>query len=143
MNHRRKKNSSRVNLTISFIFHTLLIGAIFYFAAREGMLGKKMKTIVAEMIKEKKQAEPPKPKEEPKVAQQTPKSEEPKSVAAVAAPQVQVTAAPPPVEAPPPAAPPAVDVPTLDFSDGAKQVVTVSDPKLLYKGLIELALRSR
>jgi TonB family protein len=36
-----------------------------------------------------------------------------------------------------------VDVPTLDFQDGAKEVVTISDPKLLYKGLIELALRSR
>jgi TonB family protein len=141
MNQRRKKNSSRVNLTISFIFHGILIGAVFYFAAREGMLGKKMKTIVAEMVREKK-PEPPKPKEEPKVAQQQPKTEAPKSVAAMPPPQAQV-AAPPPTEAPPAAAPPAVDVPTLDFQDGAKEVVTISDPKLLYKGLVELALRSR
>ena len=47
MSQRRKKNSSKVNLTISFIFHGILVGAVFYFAAREGMLGKKMKTIVA------------------------------------------------------------------------------------------------
>jgi TonB family protein len=142
MSQRRKKNSSKVNLTISFIFHSILIAAVFYFAAREGMLGKKMKTIVAEMVKEKKPVEPPKPKEEQKVAQQ-PKNDEPKPIATVPQPQTQVTAAPPPTEAPPAAAPPTVDVPTLDFQDGAKEVVTISDPKLLYKGLIELALRSR
>src|ERR1041384_2681944 len=126
---RRKRNSSKINLTISFIFHTLLVSAIFYFAAKEGMLGKKMKTIVAEMVKEKKPVEAPKPKEEPKVAQQ-PKSEEPKAVTATPPPQ-QANTAPPPVEAPPTSAPPAVDVPTIDFQDGAKQVVTVSDPKTL------------
>ena len=141
MSQRRKKNSSKVNLTISFIFHGILIGAVFYFAAREGMLGKKMKTIVAEMVKEKKPVEAPKPKEEPKVAQQQ-KTDEPKAVATVPPPQ-QATAPPLATEAPPTAAPPAADVPTLDFQDGAKNVVTVSDPKLLYKGLIELALRSR
>ena len=141
MSQHRKKHSSKANLTISFIFHGILIGAVFYFAAREGMLGKKMKTIVAEMVREKKPVEPPKPREEPKVAQQQPKTDEPKAVAAV--PQPQVATAPPPTEAPPAAAPPAVDVPTLDFSDGAKEVMTVSDPKLLYKGLVELALRSR
>jgi TonB family protein len=142
MSQRRKKNSSKANLTISFIFHGILIAAVFYFAAREGILGKKMKTIMAEMVKEKKPVEPPKPKEEPKIAQQ-PKTEQPKTVAAVPQPQLQVTPAPPPTEAPAAAAPPAVDVPTLDFSDGAKEVVTISDPKLLYKGLVELALRSR
>ena len=142
MTEHRKKSSSKINLTISFIFHTILIGAVFYFAAREGMLGKKMKTIVAEMVREKKPVEAPKPKEEPKIAQQQPKTDEPKPVASVPPPQAQVTA-PPPAEAPPTTAPPAVDVPTLDFTDGAKEVVTVSDPKILYKGLIELALRSR
>src|SRR5215470_2015304 len=141
MSQRRKKNSSKVNLIVSFIFHSILIGAVFYFAAREGMLGKKMKTIVAEMVREKK-PEPPKPKEEPKVAQQQPKTDEAKP-ATVPPAQTQAATAPPPTEAPPAAAPPAVDVPTLDFQDGAKEVVTISDPKMLYKGLIELALRSR
>src|SRR5436190_1684763 len=60
MTEHRKKSSSKINLTISFIFHTILIGAVFYFAAREGMLGKKMKTIVAEMVREKKPVEAPK-----------------------------------------------------------------------------------
>jgi len=141
MSQPRKHNSSRVNLTISFVFHGILIAAVFYFAAREGMLGKKMKTIVAEMVKEKKPVEPPKQKEEPKV-QQAKQIEQPKTVVATPAPQVQAVAPPPATEAAPVAAPPAVDVPSF-FSDGAKETVEVSDPKLLYKGLIELALRSR
>ena len=36
-----KKNSSKVNLTVSFIFHALLVLGLVYFAAREGYLGKK------------------------------------------------------------------------------------------------------
>jgi TonB family protein len=40
------------------------------------------------------------------------------------------------------AAPPTVDMPNMDFGDGAHAVVAVSDPKLLYKGLVESALRS-
>jgi len=121
----------------------VLVCAVFYFAAREGMLGKKMKTIVAEMVKEKKPVEPPKPKEEQKV-QQAKQVEQPKAAVATPAPapQVQAVAPPPASGNVPVAAPPAVDVPSF-FSDGAKETVEVSDPKLLYKGLVELALRSR
>ena len=32
---RKKRNSSKLNLTISFIFHGILILVIFFFAARE------------------------------------------------------------------------------------------------------------
>ena len=48
MSH-RKTNSSKVNLTISLIFHSLLVLAIVFFAAREGMLGKKLKEITVTM----------------------------------------------------------------------------------------------
>ena len=51
---RKKRNSSKVNLTISFIFHGILILAVFYFAAREGMLGKKLKEITVTMVKKEK-----------------------------------------------------------------------------------------
>ncbi|MGA2661010.1 MAG: TonB family protein, partial [Verrucomicrobiota bacterium] len=50
--------------------------------------------------------------------------------------------APTPAEAPAAVAPAAVDLPNMDFADGAKEVVTESDPKLLYKGLVESALRA-
>src|SRR4029079_7328210 len=63
---RQKRNSSKVNLIISFTVHGLLVLVVFFFAAREGMLGKKLKQLAVTMVKEKK-PEPPKPKpEEPK-----------------------------------------------------------------------------
>jgi len=68
---RRKRNSSKINLTISVIFHSVLLVAIVFLAAREGMLGKKMKelTVINQPKEEKKQpeqakqkpVEPPKP----------------------------------------------------------------------------------
>ncbi len=42
---RKKANSSKVNLLISFVFHAVLVLALLYFAAREGLLGKQMKKI--------------------------------------------------------------------------------------------------
>ena len=63
---RKKKNSSKVNLTISFVFHAVLVGALLYFAAREGLLGKKIQKISVTMQKEK-QPEKPKEPEKPKV----------------------------------------------------------------------------
>src|ERR1017187_9549857 len=77
---RKKRNSSRVNLLISFIFHSLIVLVMFYFAARQGLLGKQMKKIAVEMVKEKppeKPKEPEKPKVEPPKVE-TPKAEPPK-----------------------------------------------------------------
>ena len=39
--------------------------------------------------------------------------------------------------------PPAASLPAFEFSDGAKQVQTISDPNGIYKALIEHTLRSR
>jgi TonB family protein len=139
--HRRKRNSSKVNLVISFIFHSLLVVGVFYFAARQGLVGEKMKSLVATLEQQKPKELPKPPKEEPKVEQAKQQIEQPKLVAApVQAPQVQTAAAPPPVEAPLAAAPPTLDA--SFFGDGAKAVMEVSDPKLIYKGTIERALRS-
>jgi len=142
MSHpRRKRDTSKTNLVISFIFHSLLLLAVFYFAARQGLVGEKMKSLVA-TLEQQKPKEPPKPpKEEPKVEQAKQQIEQPKPAAAPApTPQVQTAAAPPPAEAPPAMAPPTLDA--SFFGDGAKAVVEVSDPKLIYKGSIERALRS-
>jgi hypothetical protein len=131
---RKQRNSSKVNLLISFAFHALLVIGLLYFAARNGLLGKQLKKITVTMEKEKppvKPVEPPKvepPKPEP------PKVEAPKVVAAPKAP-----AAPP---APPVIAPPAAELPAFDF-DGGKLVQSSSDPVQLYKGLVEYALRSQ
>jgi len=133
----KRKNSSKVNLTISAVVHGVLVIALFYFAAREGLLGKKIQKISVNMVKEKppeKPKEPEKPKvEQPKVEQ--PKIEQPKVVE-----ETKPTA--PPVAAPPVAAPPAADLPSFEF-EGGREVVSVSDPIQMYKGYMEAELREK
>jgi len=147
---RPPRNSSRVNLLISLVFHGLILLALVYFAAREGLLGKELKKIAVEMVREKP---PEKPKEvepepEPAVEQlvpETPATEPPK-LAESPPPQASdpATTAPPSSDlvAPPPAAPPAAQLPSFAFA-GGRAVQSSSDPAQLYKGLIEYTLRSR
>jgi outer membrane biosynthesis protein TonB len=135
---RKKRNSSRVNLAISFSLHLLLIGAILYFAAREGFLGKKIQTITVQMIKEKP-PEKPKPPEQPQPP--PPKIAEPARVASKPPETVKPTAAPPPPPAPV-AAPPSAELPAFQFS-GGHVVDTESDPVQLYKNYMEYVLREK
>ena len=121
---RKVKNSSKVNLLISFIFHAVLVLALLYFAAREGLLGKKLEKISVQMVKEKP---PEKPKEPPKI--------EPPKI-------VETRPAAPPTVAPPTVAPPVAELPSFDFS-GGKEVVSSSDPVQIYKGYMEYVLRSK
>ena len=133
---RRKRNSSKVNLLISFIFHATLVLALLYFAARQGLLGKQLRKISIEMVKEKP---PEKPKEPPKV--EPPKIEPPKVVETpkvAETPKVQA----PPTMAPPTVAPPATELPSFDF-EGGKTVESSSDPVQLYKSALEYAFRSK
>ena len=135
---RRPRNSSKVNLAISVTFHTVLVLALFYLAARQGFLGKQLQKISVEMVKEK-QPEKPKEPEKPKVETakvETPKVETPKLVEAAPAPSAVAVTAPPAV------APPAADLPTLEF-EGGKAVETSSDPVQVYKGFLEYAFRSK
>ena len=133
----KKKNSSKVNLTISAAVHGVLVIALFYFAAREGLLGKKIQKISVNMVKEKqpeKPKEPEKPKVEPPKVE-TPKVEQPKMVE-----ESKPTA--PHVAAPPVVAPPVAELPSMEF-DGGKAVNSESDPVQLYKGSVEYELRSK
>ena len=141
---RKKRNSSKINLTISFVFHGILILVIFFFAAREGLVGKKLKQLAVTMVPKEKKPEPPKekplePKAETAKTDQAPKLAipQPKAETAAAAPP------PPAQDAAPMAAPPPSILPDVDFSDGAKQVQTISDPNGIYKALIEHTLRTR
>lgn len=138
---RKKRNSSKVNLAISFSFHAILILALVYFAARQGLLGKQLKKIAVEMVKEKKPPEKPKEPEKPK--DEIPKPEEPKIAEApkVVTPRLE---SPPPSsadEAPPAAAPPAAELPSFVFEGGAT-VSSTSDPNTIYKGSLEYGFRS-
>jgi len=136
---RKKRNSSKVNLLISFIFHALIVLAMFYFAARQGLLGKQLKKIAGEMVKEKP---PEKPKEPEKPKVEPPKVEMPKVVEKPREVEEAKAALPPPTEAPPMVAPPAAELPSFEF-EGGKAVETSSDLVQLYKGAVEYALRSK
>jgi protein TonB len=133
---RKPKNSSKVNLFISFAFHALLVVVLFYFAAREGLLGKKLEKISVQLIREKPPAKPKPP--EPKV--EPPKVEPPK----VEPPKLAETprAAAPPAVAPPVVAPATAELPSFEFG-GGKTVETSSDPVQLYKGFMEYSLRAQ
>jgi len=137
---RKKRNSSKVNLLISFLFHALIVLTMFYFAARQGLLGKQLKKIAVEMVKEKP---PDKPKEPEKPKVEPPKVETPKVVEKPKLVEEAKAAPPPPATAAPPAvAPPAAELPAFEF-EGGKAVETSSDPVQLYKGYVEYALRSK
>jgi len=143
MIQRKKVNSSKVNLTISLVFHSVLIALAFFFAAREGMLGKKLKEITVTIAPKEKKPEPP--KQQPAEAKTEPAkvAEQPKAAAPAPA-KTDTAAAPPPASsAAPLVAPPAAELPAFDFSDGAKEVQATTDANALYKGLVEYALRSR
>ena len=138
---RKPRNSSKVNLLISFIVHTLIVLVGFYFAARGGLLGKQLKKIAVEMVKEK-QPEKPKEPEKPKV--EPPKVETPKET-----PKVEMAkmaeppkSSAPTVVAPPSVAPPAVELPAFDFA-GGKAVETSSSPVELYKGQLQYSFTSK
>jgi outer membrane biosynthesis protein TonB len=135
---RKKRNSSKVNLMISFAFHALIVVVALYLAARQGLLGKQLKKISIEMVREKP---PEKPKEPEKPKPELPKVEPPK---VVEKPKVieEAKSAPPPVPAPPTVAPPAAELPSFEF-EGGKAVETSSDLVQLYKGAVEYALRSK
>ena len=128
---RKPRNSSRVNLVISLVFHGLIAVAIVYFAAREGVLGKQLKKLAVSMVKEKppeKPKTPDKPKDEPpkEVPKLTvaPKMTAPKDVAPA-----------PAASAPPAYAPPAVDVPSFSFGGGRD--VGTGDAISAYQGEIQ------
>src|SRR5215471_13786443 len=105
MIQRNKSKASKTNLIVSVVFHTVLIFSIVFFAAKEGMLGKKLKEITVTMVQKEKKPEPPKEKPpEPKVEQ--PKPEQPKM--AVPQAKVETAAAPPPSDSAPAVAPAAV-----------------------------------
>jgi TonB family protein len=129
---KKPKNSSKANLVISAVFHGILLLALFYFAARSGMLGHQIQSITVTREKPKDKPKPPEKKPEP--PKETPKVEPPKIA--------ETPKAAPPSTAPPVVAPPAAEAPAIEGFYG-KEVVSESDPVQLYKGYIEYTLRSK
>ena len=135
---RKKRNSSKVNLMISFALHALIVAVALYFAARQGLLGKQLKKISIEMVKEKPPEKPKEP-EKPKT-EEPPKAEPSRVETAKAAEAPKVTSSP--VVAPPSVAPPSAEMPAFEF-EGGKAVETSSDPVHLYRSYMEYTLRSK
>jgi TonB family protein len=135
---RKRSNSAKINLTVSIIFHTAAILGLVYLAAREGILGKDLKTLTAELVKDKKPEAPKVKPPEPKVVEQPKVDETPKQLAVALPPRVEP---PPPTasDAPAVVAPPPMVMPDFDFNDGAKAVVA-GDANTVYKNSIERAL---
>jgi len=135
----RKKNSAKVNVTISVIIHALifLVGAMW--AAHEGMLGDKLKTLSASILdKEKKQ----------EVKKEEPKQEEVKKVEQPKIAEIVKAAAPaPPAFVPPPTAGAAAPPPPVILGGGdfnlSQDALTSGDPVFHYKQSVETTLRTR
>jgi hypothetical protein len=137
---RKKRNSSRTNLIISFVFHALIVLVGFYFAARGGLLGKQLKKIAVEMVKEKPPEKPKEPEKPPEPPKEIPKVETPKVDIPKVVDVPKVSA--PPSMAPPSVAPPAAELPAFDF-EGGKTVISGGGPVDVYKGLVQYAFTSK
>jgi hypothetical protein len=125
------------NLILAVIFHVLVIVPLVFLASHEGMLGKKMQTLSVTLVPKSK-VEEIKPKVEPPRLD-TPKvtlpTEQPKTV-------LRTVQAPSPTISPAVAPPPA-EMPAINFSDGAKEVNTMTDPIQLYKVYLESHIKSQ
>lgn len=139
---RKRTSAAKPSFLISLVFHAVIGLVFFVFAARQGLMGKKLRELTVLIAPEPKKPEPP--KEKPP-EQKLPAPVKPAVVPVAAAPikSVPLVAAPPPIaEAPPAAAPPAANLPSFDFSDGARAVDSTSDQAGLYRGQVEYTLRS-
>jgi protein TonB len=143
---RKVKQTAKMDLTLSLVIHSVVIGLLVFFAAREGILGDKLKQFAVVIVPKEKPPEPPKqvvkPPEPQKPVEQK-KAEQPKPVAAPVqqAPPVQDNVPPPSTLVA--AAPEAAIAADFTFSDGAVAVQTTSDPVALFQASVENALKSR
>jgi periplasmic protein TonB len=142
----QQKRTSRLSVAISAVLHGAILLALFFFAAREGMLGKQLKKITVTMVPKEQPPEKPKEKpEDPKPPVEPPPDETPKPQVPNELPSTKVPgiADPSPaLTAVPTVAPPPSEVSSFDFG-GGKPVESSSDPNILYKSFVEHSLRSR
>jgi TonB family protein len=146
---RRKRNTAKSNLTLSIILHVILFGFAAWWAANEGMLGKKMQELSVLLVPREKKADKPVEKKAEQKAAEEKKVEETKTTPTktTATETTAKTTAPPPPPPPvidtstaPPPPPPAVDVGAFTFGE---EVLTGKSSLDNYKGVIEKALLGR
>jgi len=130
---------NKTNIIIAVVVHAILLFVIVFFASKEGMLGTKMKALTVALVPKEKQTEVVKPKVEPPKSEiQQPTATTPKVDVVQQNNTPKINAAPPPA-----AVPPSVEMPSFQFSDGAKEVKNISDPIELYKNYIEYSFKSQ
>jgi len=146
---RKPSKVARVGAGLSLALHVLVIGGLVVLAAREGMLGTRLKTIAVTMLPKEKPPEPPKEKPLVKPPDPVPETKPPVATPPPAAATPPPAGPPPaaPAAGPPPAtaplmAPPPAELPSFAF-EGGKVVEAVTNPKSLYRGLVEYTLRSQ
>lgn len=142
----RRSRPDKVSITLSVIVHVLFLAAVLFFAARQGLLGRQLKTLAVAIVPRETPPEPePEPPPPPPVAEAA--TPEPEALAEALPPPVAppppVAAAPPPVAAPPVAAPPPAIGAAFTFTDGARPVLSTADPVTLYQRSLEATLRAR
>ena len=145
---RPEQKISRLSAAIALVLHTVVVGALVLFAAREGMLGKQLRKLAVTLVPKEKPPEKPKDKSpEPppeKPAESKPKEQPANLQIAKPAPAPLPESrnpAPAAASAAPLAAPPVTEMPSFDF-EGGKVVESTSNPLKLYKGFVEYTLRS-
>lgn len=134
---RHKHKKSKTSLVISIVVHVAVVGLVTWVAARQGILGKQIKEMVAVPVEEpKKPEETEKPKEtknEPP-KQEDPRPQEVQHQAPVVAPVVDAT--PPPADVPPPDAP-AINGEAEIVIEAPNAGATVTDPIKAYQSLVQ------
>jgi len=135
----RKKPTARTSVVVSVIIHVIIFVAGAYWAAHEGVLGKKLQTLSASILDKEKRPEAKKdePKEEAKKAEA---AQEVKAVKAAASAPASEKFVPPPAAADVAAAPPPVTIGGGDFTFSQSDY---TDPVIHYKQQIEAALRAK
>jgi TonB family protein len=151
-----ERRVSVLSTSISLLLHTLIVGGLVFYAAREGLLGKQLRKIAVTIVPPKEQ--PEKPREEltekppdqaqvkapDRISEPAPKEPPPRVETAKAQPSragqpgSPVAAASPLT---PVAAPPAAEMPAFDF-EGGQAVDATANPEALYRGFVEYTLRS-
>ena len=134
----RKKNSAKVNVTISLVIHLAIFALGAYWAAHEGVLGKKLQELSVGLLPKDKKPEEPKKAEA--------KTEGPKKVEQARPTEQARTTVPPPPRFVAPAAASDGAAPPPVIGDGFvidQASLAGGDPVGLYKQQVEGVLRAR
>lgn len=150
MAHPRKKQKvSKVGVAVSILLHAGIITLLAVLAAREGLLGRRLKIIAVTMVPKEAPREKPKEISRPKPLEQPPELTPAAEPVKVEPPELKdpppvrplEPIAPPSLAPAPSVAPPPAAIPGLFFNGGAT-VESTSDARALYQGYLEYTLRS-